>query len=257
MTQIEEKPVIFKSLEGKRLWGVLSLLSLPQREQKLPAVIIAHGFYGGKSIRKFVETGRRFAQNGVAVLRFDFSGCGDSEGDFKNMSIRREVEDLKNAFKFLAKQPKIDKKRIGFLGYSLGALIACLFQIENSVAKSLVLVAPALDQENLIRIWLTPSAVRKWRKKGYADMPKYRIGTQYLNEAKNYTSLASKIKAPVLIIHGSKDEDIPLRFSRRLLKLFAGKKKMIIVKGADHSFESYSALKELINYSLKWFKKSL
>jgi len=219
--------------------------------------MIAHGFYGGKSIRKFVEIGRRFAERGIAVLRFDFSGCGDSEGDFRNMSIRQEVEDFKAAYKFLVKQPKIDKKRIGFLGYSLGALIACLFQVRNPVAKSLVLVSPALDQENLMKIWLTPQKINSWKKKGYADMPKYRIGIQYLNEAKDYTPVVSNIKIPTLILHGKKDEDVPLKFSRRLFKVLAGEKKMAIAKEADHNFESHQALNKLINHSLRWFKETL
>lgn len=250
--QIEEKPVIFKNSKSKKLWGVLSL---PGKEKKAPAVIIAHGFNGSKSNRKFVEIGRTFAQNGIAVLRFDFSGCGDSEGKFENVSIFQEVEDLKAAYKFLVKHPKIDKKRIGFLGYSLGALIICLFQIKNPVAKTLVLVAPALDQENLIKIWNAPKEIKKWQRQGYLDTSKYRIKAQYLDEVKDYTSAAFNINIPTLIIHGKKDDDVPLRFSRKLLKAFAGEKKMIIVEGADHNFESYKASKKLINHSLKWFKK--
>lgn len=250
----EEKSVIFKNSEGKRLWGVLSL---QKSNKKFSAVIIAHGFSGGKSDRKFVKIARKFAQNGIAVLRFDFSGCGDSEGNFENISISQEIKDLKAAYKFLIKQPNIDKKRIGFLGYSLGALIACLFQIKNPVARTLVLVAPALDQKNLIKIWYTPQEIKKWQKQGYFDTPKHRIGVQYLDEAEDYTPIGFNINIPTLIIHGKKDEDVSLKFSRKLLKVLAGKKKITIIKDGDHSFESYQASKELINYSLKWFKKHL
>jgi dipeptidyl aminopeptidase/acylaminoacyl peptidase len=254
MIQIEEKPVIFKNSEGKRLWGVLSL---PGKEKKAPAVIIAHGFNGSKSNRKFVAIGRKFAQYGIATLRFDFSGCGDSEGNFENMKISQEVDDLKAAYKFLTKQPTIDKKRIGLLGHSLGTLIVSLFQIKTSLAKTLVLIALALDQKSLMKIWYSPKEIKKWQKQGYFDTPKYRIGAQYLNEAKDYTPVANNINIPTLIIHGDKDKDVPLRFSRRLFRFFRGKRKMIIIKKADHDFESYQVLKELINYSLKWLKKTL
>jgi len=246
--------VIFKNSKGEKLWGVLSF---PIKRGKLPAVIVSHGFCGTKSARKFVKIGRDFSKQGIAVLRFDFTGCGDSEGDFKNMSIFQEVEDLKAAYNFLIKRPQVDRKRIGILGYSLGALIACLCQIKHPILKTLVLVAPAINQKNLIKIWHSPGEIRKWQEKGYIDTPKFRVGIQYLNEAKNYTPLVSNIKNPVLIVHGKKDKDVPVMFSKKLLKDFSGKIKIIIVQEADHNFESYETLNKLIRYSLEWCKKYL
>ena len=109
MREIIEKPVVFESTKGgMALWGVLSL---PKSREKVPAVIAVHGFGGTKSKRKFVGLGRAFTQNGIAVLRFDFSGCGDSESELKNLSVRQEVKDLESAFNFLIRQPEIDKKK--------------------------------------------------------------------------------------------------------------------------------------------------
>lgn len=254
MNRIKEKSVIFRNLKGEKLWGVLGL---PVVKKKIPAVIIVHGFNGTKSARKFVKIGREFAKGGIAVLRFDFSGCGDSEGDFQRMSISQEIKELALAHRFLINQPQIDKNRIGFLGYSLGALIACLFQDKNPVAKNIVLVAPAINQEKLIKIWNSPYQIQKWRGNRRLDAPKYRIGLKYLKEAKDYTSIISKINIPILIIHGSKDEDVPLRFSRELIKFSSGRGKINIIKGGDHNFENYKALNELVKASLKWFKKYL
>ena len=95
------------------------------------------------------------------------------------------------------------------------------------------------------------------QKKKYLDTPECRLGIQYLNEAKDYTLVVSNIKIPTLILHGEKDEDVPLRFSRRLFKVLAGEKKIAIAKEADHNFESHQALNKLINHSLRWFKKTL
>lgn len=254
MKKIKEKSIIIKTPQGEKLWGVLSL---PERKGKFPAALIAHGFNGTKSQPKFVKLGRKFAQNGIAVLRFDFSGCGDSEGEFQKMRISQQVKELAAACQFLIKQSRIDEKRIGFLGYSLGALVVCLFQLKKSVAETLVLVAPALDQKDLIKIWCPSEQIRTWRQQGYIDMPKSRMGVQYLNEAKNYSKIASGITASTLIIHGNKDEDVPLKFSRKLEKVLGGEKKLLVVKKADHNFESYQASRELIRQSLRWFKKYL
>ncbi len=257
MVKIREKPVIFRSTkDGNALWGVLSL---PQKRGRFPAVIVAHGFCGTKSKRKFVEFGRVFAQNGIAVLRFDFSGCGDSEGKFENMSVSQQVGELADAYDFLKKQPKIDMGRIGFLGHSLGALIVCLLVGDYPAfkAKTLVLLAPALDQKSLIKIWNTPRQIKRWKEKGYLDMPKCRIGVKYLNEAKDFTPIASKIQVPVMVIHGSRDEDVPLEFGRRVFNTLGGERTFQIIKGADHDFESHQASEQLISLSLERFKNYL
>ena len=75
---MKELPVSFKS-EGKQLVG---MLHLPDKK-KAPCVIMCHGYQGnkfGNHKRVFVKTARYFAKNGIASLRFDFLGCGDSEG---------------------------------------------------------------------------------------------------------------------------------------------------------------------------------
>jgi len=249
-----EKPIFFLNSEKEKLWGVLSL---PKRKGKVPAILLIPGFNGSKSARKFVKLGRILAQNDLASLRFDFSGCGDSEGEFKNLCLGQEVKDLKSAYQFLIKQPNIDKKRVGFLGHSLGALIACLFQKKNPVAKTLILVAPALDQKSLMKIWYTLREIKEWRKKGYLDTPKGRIGIQYFNEAKDYTPIVSQIKISTLIIQGKRDEDVPLKFSKKIIKFLKGRKKLTIIEEADHDFESYQSFNKLARHSLAWFKKYL
>jgi pimeloyl-ACP methyl ester carboxylesterase len=61
-------------------------------------------------------------------LRFDFSGCGDSEGKFEEMSVSKQVEELKAAYERLIKEKGINKNKIGIFAHSLGTVIASLFQ---------------------------------------------------------------------------------------------------------------------------------
>ena len=145
---MEEKLVVFKNERGKKLLGILTL---SERKGKFPAVIMVHGFAKTKSERKFVELARKLAKNGIASLRFDFSGCGDSEGKFEEMRISKQVEELNVAFQQLIKEKRIDKERIGIFAHSLGTVIACLFQTKYQKAKTLILAAPALNQERLIK----------------------------------------------------------------------------------------------------------
>ncbi len=97
---------------------LLGFLTIPSCDGKAPAVIAAHGFAGTKSQRKFVEMGRIFAEKGIAFLRFDFSGCGDSDGNPADISIGKWASDFSFAYDFLCARKEIDASRIGFLGYS-------------------------------------------------------------------------------------------------------------------------------------------
>ncbi|MCD6232842.1 alpha/beta fold hydrolase [bacterium] len=254
MIRIKEKPVVFKNHKGKKLWGVLTQ---PIGAGKKPAVLMVHGFHQTKSQRKFVELGKKLARNGIFSLRFDFSGCGDSEGDYKDVCIAGEVKDLKTAFDFLARQKNIDNQRIGFLAHSLGAVVTTLFLLKRPVAKALVFVAPAFQQKRLMKFWLTAQDIRNWRSKGYFDTPKYRMDIKYLQESRDYSPLVSQMNFPILILHGEKDKDVPKEFSKELMKYLTKSSRRIIVKEADHKFEGYTARKKFISLSSKWFEKYL
>lgn len=252
---MKEKFLSFKNSEGEKLVGILSL---PKRKRKFPAVIMVHGFAKTKSERKFVELARELAKNGIASFRFDFSGCGDSEGKFEEMSITKEVGELNSAYQRLVKEKRIDKKRIGIFAHSLGTVISCLFQQKYQKAKCLILAASAFDQAQLIKKWYTKVQIDEWKRRGYLDNPKFRIGLGYLKEAKDYMELLPLIKVPILILHGGKDEDIPLRMADKVFKnLKIKEKKIVIIPESDHHFESYLSRRELIRLSRKWFKKYL
>jgi alpha-beta hydrolase superfamily lysophospholipase len=252
---MKESLTIFKNEKGERIFGILTL---PEKRGKFPAVIMVHGFVKTKSERKFVELARKLAKNKIASLRFDFSGCGDSEGKFEEMRITKRVEELRAAYERLVKERGVDKNRIGIFAHSLGTVIAVLFQQRYQKAKCLVLAAPAFDQESLIKKWYTQDQIKEWKKKGYLDTPKFRIGLGYLEEARDYTEILSEIKIPTLVLHGKDDEDIPEKFAKKAFsKIGTREKRMKIIKGADHHFESYYGRQKLIENCLNWFQKYL
>jgi alpha-beta hydrolase superfamily lysophospholipase len=174
------------------------------------------------------------------------------------MRISKQVEDLKAAYERLIKEKGINKNKIGIFAHSLGTVIAALFQQKNQKAKCLVLAAPAFNQESLIKRWYTQDQIKEWKRKSYLDTPKFRIGLGYLKEARNYTEILTEIKIPTLILHGKEDEDIPEEFAKEAFqKLRIKEKKLEIIKGADHHFESYLSRRKLIALSKNWLKKYL
>jgi len=111
----------------------MGVLHLPKGKKKFPLVIICYGFDGWKSKRIFVGLSRVLGENGIASFRFDFEGHGDSEGNFEDITVRREVEDLESAIEFVLKQKRINKNKIVFLGHSLGCAVILPFLVKNKI----------------------------------------------------------------------------------------------------------------------------
>src|ERR1035441_774266 len=113
-----EKQISF-SVRGQKLYG---MLHLPKGKGPAPALSMFHGFTGNRfePHQLFVKTARRLAKDGIAVLRFDFRGSGESEGDFKDITVPGEIEDGRESLNFLSAQPEVDPNRLGILGLSMG-----------------------------------------------------------------------------------------------------------------------------------------
>jgi len=118
-----ETPVEISS-DGLKLSGVLHVPDDRPKDKRLPAFLILHGFGGSKDNSHAEIQAKMFCDWGYAALRFDFRGCGESEGECGRILCFDQVADTKNAFTFLAGRDEIDPDRIGVLGHSFGAAVA-------------------------------------------------------------------------------------------------------------------------------------
>ncbi|RPI95812.1 MAG: alpha/beta fold hydrolase, partial [Chloroflexi bacterium] len=112
-----------KAIEFQGPLGTLrGMLHRPAAAGPSPVVLLLHGFTGQhiEDQRLFVQFARCLADGGYAVLRFDFYGSGDSDGEFDQFTMRSEVADAVTALDWLAAQPGLDIKRIGVVGLSMG-----------------------------------------------------------------------------------------------------------------------------------------
>src|SRR3954471_9649835 len=102
-----------------------AVLHRPEKSAgKVPAFMVLHGFGGNKDGMGGLASARMLQKLGYAALRFDFRGCGKSEGPKGRTICLEQVEDVKNALTWLAQQPGVDGKRIGVMGHSFGAAVA-------------------------------------------------------------------------------------------------------------------------------------
>lgn len=141
-----ETPVVFVR-DSLQLVGMLHLPA--ERTEPVPAVLMLHGFTGNKAETHFFYTrlARQLATQGIAALRFDFAGSGDSQGEFADMTILTELADARAALDFLRHRPEVDANNIGLLGFSLGGCVAVLLASEKPALKTVVLWVPVAEPE--------------------------------------------------------------------------------------------------------------
>jgi hypothetical protein len=99
-------------------------LHVPDAAGKRPGLVLCHGFGGSCRGAGHPELAKALEQAGYVVLRFDFRGCGQSEGRRGDVIVDEEIADLRHAIDFLIAQPQVDASRIGVIGASLGGSVA-------------------------------------------------------------------------------------------------------------------------------------
>lgn len=139
------KKIRFKNHEaGIELAGTLTM---PKGKGSFPAVVLVSG--SGPQNRNeellnhkpFLVLSDYLTRNGIAVLRYDDRGVGDSEGKFETATTSDFAFDAQAAFLHLKREKKIDKTRIGIIGHSEGGMVAPMVAASDSTVKFIVLLA--------------------------------------------------------------------------------------------------------------------
>ena len=233
---------------------VFGVLHLPE-STPAPGSIMCHGFTGHKAEthRLFVDAARDFTRNGVAVLRFDFRGSGDSEGEFHEMTVSREIEDARAALDFLASRPEVDPSRLGVLGLSLGGCVAACLAGTDERVRALVLWAAVGHMERTFD-GLAPEFTDD-----VLDMTGWPLGRGFLDDLPNIQPLKQleKYVGPSLVVHGSNDETVPPSDASDYRLALGGHCRLHMVEGADHVFSTLRQKAEAIEVSRDFLVSAL
>jgi dipeptidyl aminopeptidase/acylaminoacyl peptidase len=256
-----EIPVVFEC-RGQQIIG---MLHLPEGHGRFPTALLLHGFTGTKveAHRMFVKLSRALADHGIASLRFDYRGSGDSAGEFEDMTIRSEVADSLEAIKFLARHKRLNSRRLALIGLSMGGAVASyVVAREKSRVKSLVLWAPVAEGTGILDDLSTPDAVSSLAETGITDHEGHLVGVAFVRQFADMKPLReiAKTKCPVLIIHGSKDETVPVHHSdlyERALHAPDRVVKKVIIHGADHTFNRHVWEHRVITETVDWLGETL
>ena len=249
--------VDFKNDDGQQLVGVVSSPDMPG---KYPAVIFLHGFMSSKESGKAKELADMLPDKNMVFFTFDFRGCGESEGEFADITVSRYLDDARSALNFLATLPFVDPNRIALIGSSLGGMVALLLAADPRI-KATVLLAPVSNfrQSNFFQ---DPAELEQWRLDGVksefnAAGKEFQIKYAYYTDGIQYDiyAEAARITCPTLIIHGDKDARVPLTQSRELIKHLRA--ALHVIAGGNHRFTKPMHFKEMIDTTIAFLGEKL
>jgi len=258
---MEEVFVTFQS-EGEKMAGMLHVPdTIPA-----PAIVFCHGFTGNRIEihRLFVHAAREFCKNGFTVLRFDFRGCGESEGSYESITISDEVKDLRSALDWVSGRKEVSVERIGVVGLSLGGVVSILTAAEDERVKAVCTWSSPgnlREMESSVKSMFGEVSLNRLLLKSYIDLPSGdRVGRRFLIDALKHDVLKSVSKIsprPLLVVHGTRDQLVPLSHAERLYESALEPKEKYFVEGADHTYNKWEWQWQVISRTLEFFQKSL
>ncbi len=216
-------------------------------------VIYCHGLFSTKDGYKITHLAQDIVSAGYTLFTFDFSFVGESEGNISDLSILQEVDDLNAAFFFFQKYG-IDK--VHLVGSSMGALVSLLFSsvMGDRLCSQTLIAAPVLLNE-LIRK-MADVDINSLPENGQTKVDGVSINNKFFKEAMkiDIERAVTNTAIPTLVIHGGRDEIVPLANAAFLIKAITCEKRVVLIEDGDHNLSRDSDLKILRDNILEWVK---
>jgi pimeloyl-ACP methyl ester carboxylesterase len=227
------------------------------REGCGPGLVWLGGFNSDMQGTKAQALDRWAAKQGRACLRFDYSGHGESGGDFSQGTIGRWLEESLAVFNAFCRGPQV------LIGSSMGGWIALLLVLslkaqrtKQAAVAGLVLIAPAIDFTEVLMWRQFPPEVRReieergsWqRPSAYSERP-YLITRKLIEDGRNHLLLGGLIETgcPVRILQGVNDEDVPWQHAVELVSRLARDDVVLtLVKDGDHRLSRPEDIERLL-----------
>lgn len=242
-----EKDMIIRNKQGEQLDYTLHEASERKSEG---LVVLGHGVTGNKDRELIVNVAEGLCAKGWDVLRFSFAGNGESEGNFRDATITKEVEDLHSVLD----QVKGTRK-VAYIGHSMGGAVGALASAKDDRINVLVSLAGMVQTKKFCELEfgdVTPDEGNMW------DEPDCPLSSAYVNDLTQIDTVMPAIRdlrTPWLLLHGTADDVVFPEDSELLYAQLKGEKKHTVIEGADHSFNDH--WDRVVSEIDAWIKKYL
>jgi pimeloyl-ACP methyl ester carboxylesterase len=246
--------------EGRALRSMVHVPDGPG--ERWPVVVFVHGFTSNRiEVPSFVGMSRLLQDNGIASVRFDLSGHGESDGDFFDVTITGEIAETCAVVAAVRSMDFVDPERVALVGMSMGGVVAGIAAAELPDIRALCLWSPAavapfevgggyLKGRNLDA---------EFAAKGYFDAGGHRMSPALARDIAELDvyGRSAGYAGPVRIIHGDIDDIAPVEYARRYLEHYRGAAELEVVPGADHGWSSVPHRSRLHRSTLEFLDEHL
>lgn len=255
------EPVLIDGDHG-RLKALIQKPELKQGE-KCPMVIFCHGFSGTKDGPLFELIADTLQAHGIASIRFDFNGHGESEGEFKDMTVPNEIQDAKKVVEYVRDLRYVSD--LAIVGHSQGGVVASMTagqlseELGEPAFKAVALMAPAaVLRDDAIRGSTMGKSYDPFDPGEYVELwGGLKLGGNYIRTAFTLPiyETAAKYQGPALIVHGTADRVVPYTYGERFHQIWPNS-QLVIQDYFDHGFSQniYSSTDIVAEYLIKHLK---
>lgn len=250
--------VIIQGDHGKLVADVQTPDVMPP---KCPIVILCHGFTGNRNGGLERGIARELEAQGIASIRFDFNGHGESDGDFQQMTVPNEIDDARHVYDWVNADCRFG--HIGIAGHSPGGVVTAMLAGmlgKKALKGGVVLLAPAgVLRDDAIR-GNVPGQSGDYgdpqNPPEYVEVWGHHLGRDYIKTAfwLPIYETAAGYKGPACIIHGTSDRTVPYTYGLRFHQLWK-KSEWHLLDHFDHGFGPHPD--EAINLVVTFFLKTL
>lgn len=218
-------------------------------------VVMVHGGPGGDKDGPdglFIQIASRLVEHNIASLRFDMLGAGASAGDYADMTLADQAEQIECMIQVVREK---GCRKLGVLGESLGAA-SLLLKWPHQVDAA-ALLWPAIDlMDTSLKSYLEPHHQRLLESQGYFLDGDVRVGRAFVEEFVRLGSLESRleaIKSPTLLVHGDRDTEVPVQQSERAFERLGGHRSLLVVPRGEHGLRLPYEQRLLVEEVGLWF----
>ena len=224
--------VSFKNAKGLEL---SARLELPPGARPAEFAVFAHCFTCGKNSRASTDISRQLTQAGFGVLRFDFTGLGQSEGDFADTDFTTNVSDLKAAADFLEAEYSAPSLLVG---HSLGGTAVLHVAHEIESVRAIATIGSPMEASHVLALFADGHEAILKNGKAEVDIGgrPFWVGADFIKDLERHSTaeLLSRLRKALLIMHSPQDRIVSIDNAAKIYKAGFHPKSFISLDGADH-----------------------